>query len=135
MIDYDMMLLALVLLSLGVSFIAYKNSFPLLKLGAGAAWIALFMYAKDNPPEPILEGSAIHTVLLLVFIVMALAVILSGLGRDVQRNRQSMFGNFTSNEFKWRFGKDKREYDGIELPHRESAEEYRAKVHKALRRK
>lgn len=131
-----MELIGLVLLVLGISLVAYYNSFPLLKLGAGAAWVFMFVYLKDNPPSPIVEGTAAHTVLLLVAIVMALAVILSGLGRDMQRQRQSQFGSFTSNEFKWRFGKDKREYNGeYSTAHRETAEEYRAKVHSALRRK
>lgn len=119
-----------------ISYLSFYNTFPLLKLGAGVAWIGVFLYFKGNPPDVIPEGSAVHIVIMLVIIVMALAIMLSGLGRDVQRQRQSQFGNFSSNEFKWRFGKDKREYNGeYSTAHRETAEEYRAKVHSALRRK
>jgi hypothetical protein len=131
-----MFLLALFVLAAIISFLSFYNSFPLLKLGASAAWIGIFIYFKDNPPSQITEGSAAHTAILLVIVLMAIAIPLAGLGRDIQRQRQSQFGSFTSNEFKWRFGKDKREYNGnYSTAHRETAEEYRAKVHSALRRK
>ena len=131
-----MVLITLLVFAVLISFLSFYNSFPLLKLGAAASWIALFIYCKDNLSDVIEEGSGTHIAILLVIILMAVAIPLAGLGRDVQRQRQSQFGNFTSNEFKWRFGKDKREYNGnYSMAHRETAEEYRAKVHSALRRK
>ena len=131
-----MILITLLVFAAVISFLSFYNTFPLLKLGAGAAWIALFIYCKDNLSPIIAEGSATHIAILLVIILMAIAIPLAGLGRDIQRQRQSQFGNFSSNEFKWRFGKDKREYNGeYSTAHRETAEEYRAKVHSALRRK
>lgn len=131
-----MVLITLLVFAVLISFLSFYNSFPLLKLGAAASWVALFIYCKDNLSDVIEEGSGAHIAILLVIILMAVAIPLAGLGRDVQRQRQSQFGNFTSNEFKWRFGRDKKEYDGNYIaPHRETAEEYRAKVHSALRRK
>jgi hypothetical protein len=124
-----------------VSYLSFYNTFPLFKLGAGAAWMVVFLYFKGNPPTAILEGSDVHIALLLVIILMAIAVPLSGLGRDIQRQRQMRGGNgtgnnFSFNEFKWRFGRDKKELDGNYIvPHKETAEEYRDKVHSALRRK
>jgi hypothetical protein len=125
-----------------ISYLSFYNTFPLFKLGAGAAWMVVFLYFKGNPPTVITEGSDVHIALLLVIILMAIAVPLSGLGRDIQRQRQSRSGsngtgnNFAFSEFKWKFGRDKRELDdNYVAPHRETAEEYRDKVHSALRRK
>jgi hypothetical protein len=135
-----MFLLALFILAAAVSYLSFYNSFPLLKLGASGAWIVLFIYCKDNLTNVIDEGSGAHTAILLVIALMALAVPLAGLGRDIQRQKQMRIGNSNNNfafsEFKWKFGKDRNEMDETYImPHRETAEEYRDKVHRALRRK
>lgn len=135
-----MILITLLVFASVISFLSFYNTFPLLKLAAGAAWIALFVYCKDNLSPTITEGSGTHIAILLVIIVMAVAIPLAGLGRDMQRQKQIRSSNGSSNnfafsEFKWRFGKDRNEYEGTVMPHRETAEEYREKVHRALRLK
>lgn len=135
-----MVLITLLVFAVLISFLSFYNSFPLLKLGAAASWIALFIYCKDNLSDVIEEGSGTHIAILLVIILMAVAIPLAGLGRDIQRQRQMRIGNSNNNfafsEFKWKFGKDRNEMDETYImPHRETAEEYRDKVHRALRRK
>lgn len=136
-----MILITLLVFAAVISFLAFFNSFPLLKFGAGISWIALFIYCVNGLTPTIEQGSGTHIAILLVIIFMAVTMILSGLGRTIQSQRQIRGGIggdkiFSASEFKWRFGKDKREYNGeYSTAHRETAEEYRAKVHSALRRK
>lgn len=132
-----MALLAIFLVCGIISYLSFANSFPLLKLAAGASWIGAFIYFKDNAPTQIVEGSAAHTVILLVLVVMAIAIPLAGLGRDIQRSRDMQDSYKTRNmfnDFKWRFGRDKDEIEGLPRQEAETAEDYRAKLRRALRR-
>lgn len=121
-----------------LSFLSFRSTFPLLKFAAAIAWIAGFLYIKDNPPSPLVEGSAAHTAILLVLIVIAVAIPLAGLGRDIQRSRDTRTGLTTQSRFadwKFNFGKSKQEFvDRQPTQTRETEDEYREKIRRALRR-
>lgn len=68
-----------------ITYFAFRNAFFGLKLMAGMAWIALFIYMKGNPPGSIVEGSGEHTALLVIAIGFAFMIVLSGLGRGISR--------------------------------------------------
>lgn len=122
-----------------ITVVSFRNSFPLFKLAAATAWIGAMLYFKDNPPSQIAEGSASHTVILLVLIMIALAVPLAGLGREIQKQQGStkITGNkgiFSDWHFRW--GKGSREYyPSQQVRHLETPLEYREKLRRAHRRR
>ena len=86
-----------------LSFLSYKSTFFGLKLVAGMSWFALFIYMKDNPPGTIVEGSGIHTALLVITIGFGLMIVLSGLGRGISRTRKWQTGEETmGGGFQWK---------------------------------
>ena len=125
-------LLAIGVLVATLSYIAIRSNFILLKIAAMGVWFFLFMYIKDNPPAPLVAGSAAHQVLIVVCIAVGIGMGLSSFGRNVNRNSQSR--GISSSDFKWKFGKDKQEYEGSNLNHRETIDEYQLRVRRALGR-
>jgi hypothetical protein len=81
-----------------ISFIAYRNSFFGLKLMAGMAWIAFVIYWKDNPAGSIVEGSGVHTAVMVVAIGFAFMMVLSGLGRGISRSYRRSADGFEIHE-------------------------------------
>ncbi len=75
-------------LTIGISWISMRSSFFGLKLMAGMWWIVVFMYMKEMGPVAIIEGSGLHISLLLVCIGIGLMIVLSGLGRGIQRTEK-----------------------------------------------
>ena len=135
-----MTLLAVFALCGIITAVSFRNSFPLLKLAAATAWIGAMLYFKDNPPSQIAEGSASHTVFLLVLIMIALAVPLAGLGREIQKQQNStkvVGGKGVFSDWNFRWGKGGGEYTmpNQQRKHMETAYEYREKVRLAHRRR
>ncbi len=118
-----------------LSYLALRSEFPALKMAAGFGWFAVFVYVKDNPLGTMVEGSAAHSALLLVLILVGAAMLLTAFGRNVskQRNIQSS-GFFSSAGWKWKYGKDNDEVEGRTKAQRETADEYQARVRRALHR-
>ena len=85
------------------SWFALRYNFGLLGVGAAVAWIALFLTIKDNPPSGITEGSAQHVVMMLAAIVLAIAIPLVSLARQVT-TQQDQTGAFstTIKKLKWK---------------------------------
>lgn len=89
-----------VLLFCGIlSYLAIRSSFFGLKLVAGMAWIAFVVYWKSNPPTIVTEGSPEHTAIMIVAIGFALMIVLSGLGRGIQRTEKWGTGTQQSEGF------------------------------------
>jgi len=117
-----------------MTFISFRSGFFGLKLMAGMAWFAVFIYLKQHSPAGITEGSASHVALLVIAIGFGLMIVLAGLGRGIQRTT-STTGAFTtsSEQFKlpeWLRNKNSPEAQAQRRE--ESNEEYRARLHRAL---
>jgi len=120
-----------------ISFLAFRNTFFGLKLLGGMSWILFFLYIKDNPPGTIVEGSAVHTVLLVISIGFGLMIVLSGLGRGISRTEKwNEKQSETSEGFHFKLpdwlntSEDSQETK--ERKAKENLEKYRATMHLAL---
>jgi len=85
-----------------MSFIALRSNFFGLKLVAGMSWFAFFMFFKNNPPSMISEGNPEHTAILIIAIGFGLMIVLSGLGRGIQRSQKWGEGFEQSEGFQWK---------------------------------
>jgi len=121
-----------------LSYLSFRNAFFGLKLMAGMAWFTLFMYIKDNPPDSIVEGSGVHTALLVVIIGFGLMVVLAGLGRGTKSTKLYGNGNSqTSESFKWKLPDWMNATQGetqVQATRRrqEETDNYRDQMHQAL---
>jgi hypothetical protein len=120
-----------------ISFLSFRNRFFGLKLLAGMAWILLFLYTKSNPPAGVIEGSSIHTAMLVIFIGIGLMIPIMGLGRGIQTSRSSS-GSYTETTEgfhlgipDWMKGEEAQE-TSRKAKKAEDLESYRARMHRAL---
>ena len=128
-------IIALFLLGGILSYLALRSEFPALKMAAGFGWFAVFVYVKDTPLGTMVEGSPAHSALLLVLILAGAAMLLTAFGRNVNRQRNVQSSGFlNSSGWKWKFGKDKDEVEGVVRSRPETAAEYQMRVHRALHR-
>lgn len=121
-----------------ISFLAFRNTFFGLKLLGGMSWILFFLYIKDNPPGTIVEGSAVHTVLLVISIGFGLMIVLSGLGRGISRTEKwNEKQSETSEGFHFKLpdwlNASNDSPEAREQKTNESLEEYRGTIRQALR--
>lgn len=86
--DANTLAYVMALLSIGITWIAFRNNFFGLKLIAGMWWIVMFIYLKTEPPATITEGSGLHSGILVICIGFALMIVLAGLGRGIQRTEK-----------------------------------------------
>ena len=117
------------------SWLAFRNGFPLLKLGAAVMWLVLWMWLKDNAPAGT-EGQPWHYVALLGCIVMILAIPLAQLGRDTERRYGDSRGAFWMSR-SWKWGKGGGEAPAPSSPMaamRDRTLEYQQRMRRALRR-
>lgn len=84
-------------LALGLTWFAFRGRYVLWNIAAAVSWIALWAYMQTNPPSGFAEGSAGHTIIVLVPIAAAVAIMLYGLGREV--TTQKKFGDSESGIF------------------------------------
>jgi hypothetical protein len=132
---WGMVFLGIIVLVVGVSFVALRSPNPLLKMVGLAAWVMFFLYIKNTPPSPIVDGSSTQGVLMIVSWACGIGIILTYFSGEVGRQRADRNGNsYNYSAFKWKFGKDKDEYEGRIAPHNETIEEYQARVRRALHR-
>lgn len=64
------------LLILGLSMIAAKSSYYILKFMAGVAWLAMAIYWISDTPSSIVQGSVTDKVVIIFLIFMGVAFIL-----------------------------------------------------------
>jgi len=133
------MTFATILVFCGIlSYLSLKNAFFGLKLMAGMAWFALFMFLKDNPPDIIIEGSGVHTALLVIIIGFALMIVLAGLRTGIKRTEQSNKGlSLTSEKFQWKLPDWMNATQGetqaqARARQQEETDDYRDQFHRAL---
>lgn len=136
-----MTLIGIILLAGILSYFALKNEFMLWKFVAAIGWIAVFMYIKDNPPGNLTEGEPAHVALMLVAVTAGLAVAVLSIGRSISTSRPVGYGSngggLNLSEWKWKFGKDKQEFDRIDQTFNRlesNAQIYRERVRRALGR-
>jgi len=133
----EVTLLGLVVFCGILSWVSLKSNFFLLKLLAGMAWFALFLYIKSYPPGALPEGSSAHVAIMLVIIGLGLAIPLYGLGREISKQQSygeggsETSGGFRFSRPEWtqsstaKFQKRKQKRMG-------DLEEYRERFHRAL---
>jgi len=91
------------IVAIGLSWIAMHSPFFGLKLMAGIWWFIVFIYLKTNVPTAITEGSGLHSALLIVSIGFGLMIVLSGLGRGIQRSKKWATGEeVMGGDFQWK---------------------------------
>lgn len=119
------------------SYIAFRSSFQLFKLGASVLWIAVFMWLKDYSPAGT-EGDPFQVVAMLGAVVMVAAFMLAQLGREINRGSDNV-GNFnvSSSGFGFKIPdwlKSPMGESGEQVSKRRSqeTEEYRDRLHRAL---
>ena len=117
-----------------LSFVALKSEFVLLKIAAMGGWFFMFMYIKSNPPPPLVEGSPAQQVFMIVCIAAGIGIALTAFGRSTVFNRKAGDTTMAAPKWKWNMGKDRDEFDGREIKHNETIEEYQQRVRRALRR-
>ena len=124
-------------LAIALSALALKSSFYGLKLIAGMSCFAFAIFAFENPPGEVVQGSGSHVAIVIVVIGFGLMVVLAGLGRGIQRttSRQDWTGNFSASSESFHF----RVPDWLKSPeattreHKaQKAEDYREKFHRAI---
>lgn len=93
---------AMILLSIGLTWIAFRTTFFGMKIMAGVWWFIMFIYLKTESPTAITEGSGLHTAMLVVCIGIGLMIVLSGLGRGIQRSQKWGEGFEQSEGFHWK---------------------------------
>jgi hypothetical protein len=71
-----MTLIALFLVCGILTYVGVRSSYYPLKFFAGVSWLFMMIYWLGNPPSSIVVGSTTHTVGMLIFIGMSLAMIL-----------------------------------------------------------
>lgn len=130
-------LLGLIVLCLGMTFLGVKVRYPLLPWLAGLCWWMLAFYIKTNPPGNVEEGSSVHTMMIIIALGIGIAIPLFILWRGTRTTRQGEDGYSVSEdaggwhmpewtkgpEAKKRQRKQKR-MDGLE--------DYRERFHDAL---
>lgn len=116
----------LVAVAIGVSLVALRTPFGLMKLGAGVAWLACFVYFLDVMGQ----GEPYQVVFIMALFAVIVSFFLLQTGRDVERTRTDLDGfQVKSNSFRFGF----RDKDSI--PTRPSAmttQEYEDKMRRAL---
>lgn len=132
------MYIAIFGLCLGMSWMALRGRFLLWNIAAAVSWAVLWMYVQGNPMSGVVEGDATHTVMMLVPIVALIAVMVHGLGRQVEVQKDYKEGLTLKSTFeKFKFFGEKEEGEEPRETSRESKEreleEYRAKFGGALR--
>ena len=90
-----------------MSFIAFKSNFFGLKLMAGMAWFAFVIFWVGEPlPTEFPEGGGAHTAVMVIAIGFGLMIVLSGLGRGIQRTKKWQTGEETmGGDFQWKLPK------------------------------
>lgn len=132
-----MTLAAFILLGCLMSYVSVRATFPLFKYGASVVWIALLLYIKDNPPGSLTEGEPAHIVIMLALLVLALALPLAQLSRDIRTSKKSDAFDITeSGGFKFALPKwlKGEEYNPQQKARQreEELDAYRARLHSAL---
>ena len=94
----------------------------------------VFIFLLTNPPTGIETGTGLQVVLMLVSIGFGIMIVLTGLGRGISRTQDQTGALSASSEgFKFRIPDFmKNQEDVTRERRRESNEEYREKMHKAL---
>ena len=129
-----MAIIALFLFGGVLSYLALRSNFPALKMAAGFAWFAVFIYVKGTPLGTMTEGSSAHSALLLVLILVGAAMLLTAIGGTVNHQRNDEQGNSSFGDWKWRVGRDRAAYGTQPSSGRETPEQYQLRVRAALRR-
>ena len=93
-----MVLLGLIVLCLGMTFLGIRVRYPLLPWLAGLCWWALAFYIKSNPPGSVEEGSSVHTMLFIVALGIGIAVPLFILWRETRQVHQIEGGHSVSED-------------------------------------
>lgn len=131
-----MMYIGIFGLCLGMSWLAFRGRFILWSIAASISWVALWMYIESNPPGGVTAGDPLHTVLMLLPIAAAVAVMLHSLGREITTQKDMRTGLDVSRSFEqWKFGgqaEEEQETSGRRSSE-EELDEYRMKVRGALR--
>lgn len=133
---------AMILLTIGLSWLAFRTAFYGMKLLAGIWWFVMFIYLQSSPPDPVTEGSGLHTGLLVVCIGFGLTIPLVGLGRGINKTQIWNIGAGSSSEssegFKFKIPSWMRSsgnsYEEYNRKMTESNDEYQSKMRTALRR-
>lgn len=123
-----------------ISFLSMRSRFYLLKLLAGAAWVAMFVYWMYNPPAVIGEGTPPHIAIMIVIVGMAVAIPLIGLGREIDTQSDWTKGLHTesSGAFKftlpgWMKNESPQEARLARMDERRAREDaYRERMHRVL---
>ncbi len=71
----EMILLFFLGLAIGMTALAIKNTYWIMKVLAGFTWFGLLAYWKTNPPSTITIGSATDQIIVMLFIIIGLALI------------------------------------------------------------
>ena len=136
-----LMYIGFFMLTLGLSWIAFRGRYILWNIAAALSWVGLWMYVSAVPPTGLSEGSPAQMVIMLVCIAAAVAIMIWGLGFQVRVQRKYGEGfNTESSSDRFKFMWEKDGEDEMEERSRmrtKSAEErradYRARTRRAYR--
>lgn len=118
-----------------VSFMSLRSRFYLLKLLAGACWIAMLVYWIYVPPASITAGSPPHIAVMIVLIGLAVAIPILGLGREIETQKDWRTGLSTekTGAFHFKLPDWLRSPEAkVESQRKANLSEYKDKLHKAL---
>jgi len=132
----NVILLGILAFAAIISYIAFRSNFFGFKLIGGMTWFpGIWMYFKNNPPSTITEGSGMHTVILLLCIGFGVMIVLSGLGRGIQRTEKWENGEETISGFKspnWMRNVFKNEVEEERLTNIRKINDYEDRMDRAL---
>ena len=118
-----------------ISFLSFRSKFYLMKLLAGAAWIAFFVFWMYSPIGGITQGSPPHIAVMVVIVGVAIAIPILGLGREIDTQTDWRTGAKTERTGMFKF-KIPDWLRGEETVNREKrsqdVEDYRERMHRAL---
>lgn len=139
--DANSLAFVMTAIAIGLSWLALKSYFFGIKLIAGMFWFVMFIYFQTNVPTPVVEGSGLHTALLVICIGAGLMIVLSGLGTGIKKTQNWNIGTDSSSEssegFKFKIPKWMRSETGYQQYERRSGQDndnYRDELRTALRR-
>jgi len=136
-----LMYIGFFMLTLGLSWIAFRGRYILWNIAAAISWVALWMYISAVPPTGIDAGSPAQIAIMLVCIAAAVAIMIWGLGFQVRVQKKYGEGfNMESSSDRFKFMWEKDGEDEMEERSRrrtkspeERNDEYRARTRRAYR--
>lgn len=116
-----------------MSFLGAKSTYYILKFLAGVSWWALAMYWINSPPSTITKGSAIDTVVIVLFFIIGIAMMFMPMWYEKQTNG-GVEGRFKIRWPQMLGGTSEEEENAPPAPTRsERTADYATRVNRALR--